>query len=154
MSKESANYAKALRQSQGEIGSLQWLGLKTRPDIQACVGIRASLQTWNPEWVFNTCKGVWRYLRATVWSEMIHHEQGSLDIYAESDASLGPAGSSLGLGVVISVGKNLVYWKSCRQCLTAFSTSAAETEAFATTLDEACRISALVVAITGYPQSW
>ena len=98
MSKESANYAKALRQSQGEIGSLQWLGLKTRPDIQACVGIRASLQTWNPEWVFNTCKGVWRYLRATVWSEMIHHEQGSLDIYAESDASLGPAGSSLGLG--------------------------------------------------------
>ena len=80
MPKDAKGYADHLKKAQGEIGSLQWLGLKTRPDIQACAGILASLQTWNPEWVYNATKGVWRYLRATVWSEMIHNEGGSLDV--------------------------------------------------------------------------
>ena len=148
--KDRADYANLLKKSQGEIGCLQWLGLKTRPDIQACVGILASLQTWNPEWVYQASKGVWRYLRATVWSEMIHHEKGSLDIYAESDASLGPSGSRSRTGVVISVGKNVVFWKSCRQCLTAFSTCEAETDACASALYEAGRIAELLRALTGY----
>ena len=122
------------------------LGLKTRPDIQ----MLAALQTWNPEWVYNATKGVWRYLRATVWSEMIHNEGGSLDIYAESDASLAPSGSRSRTGLVISVGHNLVLWKSCRQCFTAYSTCEAETDTCATALHEACKIAGMIKAVTGY----
>ena len=58
-------YDEALNQPQQEVGSLQWLALKTRPVIACITAICASVQSKNHEWAYNIAMEVWKYIHDT-----------------------------------------------------------------------------------------
>ena len=63
--RESMEYKRMLKRAQEEVGSLQWLALKTRPDIAAITAICAITQSrhqWTTVW---WAQEVWKYLKAT-----------------------------------------------------------------------------------------
>ena len=47
--RKAQSYKDNLKTAQDEVGSLQWLALKTRPDIAAITATCASLHSRNPE---------------------------------------------------------------------------------------------------------
>ena len=54
-----------LNLAQQEVGALQWLALKTRPDIAAITAICASMQTKDPERAYKFTQEIWKYLWTT-----------------------------------------------------------------------------------------
>ena len=54
-----------LNLAQQEVGALQWLALKTRPDIAAITAICASMQTKDHERAYKFTQEIWKYLWTT-----------------------------------------------------------------------------------------
>ena len=59
---ESHEYKKDLAEAQSETGSIQWLALKTRPDIAAIAAGAASIQTRCPKEALRLMAGTLKYM--------------------------------------------------------------------------------------------
>ena len=166
--KEAPEYAVQLEKSQIEVGALQWLAQKTRPDIAATTSIVASLQTRNPTEAIRLSMGIWKYLAAT-WDMAMRVEQMSgnpvselalepqkeyyLDAY--TDASFAPGGDRSRTGVVLALNGYIIHWTSNKQSIVAVSSCEAELNASVTGLKLAIGMHALVAELTpkaGRPQ--
>ena len=64
--REMMTLNKTLKAAQSDLGSLMWLGLRSRPDICAVIGTAACLVATNPNEARRICTGIWKYLRGTV----------------------------------------------------------------------------------------
>ena len=53
------------KEAHQELGTIQWLSLKYRPDISTVTSIAASCIAHNPKEALRMCDGIWRYLAAT-----------------------------------------------------------------------------------------
>ena len=161
------------RLAQKECGTLMWLALRSRPDVAACLGIAATQITSRPSESLRLCKGIWRYLRAT-WNQTLSYPFVEADenpaptsgqmkgpykwsFRIVSDASLAPGGSRSRSGVALFLGDHLLYWKSQRQALVAWSATEAEVEATAIAFQDGLKLHAVVselvdskVPITAY----
>ncbi|OLP85945.1 Retrovirus-related Pol polyprotein from transposon TNT 1-94 [Symbiodinium microadriaticum] len=148
------------RLAQKECGTLMWLALRSRPDIAACLGIAATQITSRPGESLRLCKGIWRYLRAT-WDQTLSysfaeagenpaptpepHEGPHKWIFRiVTDASLAPGGSRSRSGVALFLGEHLLYWKSQRQALVAWSATEAEVEATAIGFQDGLKLHAVI----------
>ena len=126
--KKTAEYKHLLKLTQQEVGSLQWLALKTRPDIACIVAICASMQTRQPAQALKLTEEVWKYL-LTTWDlgmNIIPNFDPEHHVRISADASFSPGGDRSITGVVIRVMDVIVHWCSCRQSLS--STAAHEAE--------------------------
>ncbi|CAE7437089.1 RE1 [Symbiodinium sp. CCMP2592] len=147
-----------MRLAQKEAGTLMWIALRSRPDIAACLGVASTLITSRPSESLRLCKGIWRYLRST-WEKTLHYRYGGGPVNpgggddtadAEwtfrivSDASLAPGGARSRSGVALFLGDHLVYWKSQRQSIVAWSATESEIEATAVAIQEGIKIHAVL----------
>jgi len=147
--KNTEDYALALGKCQIEVGALQWLAQKSRPDIAAITSIAASIQSKTPTEGLRVTAGIWKYLAAT-WNVAMRVEPASgcpvlvlpgngkgspsvpksryhVDIY--TDASLAPGGDRSRSGVVVAINGYIVHWVSKRQEISATSSCEAELNA-------------------------
>ncbi|CAE7300743.1 RE1 [Symbiodinium sp. CCMP2592] len=145
------SYQQELKLAQQEIGSLQWIALKTRPDIQSTVGQCASLASLDPSIALKVTKALWRYLRGTAGMTLNYKHSADTTLLGSSDASFSPGGGRSRSGSVILFGGNAIGWKSCRQSLTAYSTCEAECEAMATCTGFLTDTAALLQELTNRP---
>ena len=122
------SFAERLKHVQSELGSLMWLGLRSRPDICSTIGVTACLAATNPREAQRLCTGLWRYLRGTVDWGILYTASGTTTLDIHTDASFSPGGSKSRSGIVLKVGNNIISWKSLRQALTAFSATESELE--------------------------
>ena len=114
---KNEGHHKALTEVQSDIGSLMWISLRTRPDVQACVSMLACLSTVDPEYVLKCLKKVWRYLCGTFWLRLKYTGRCEKIITTASDASFAPQGSRSRTGITLFVGEDLIAWRSVRQGL-------------------------------------
>ena len=109
--KSAPEYRETFQQAQVEIGTLQRLAIKTRPDIAAITSILASMMTRTPTMVLKHVIGVWRYLAAT-WNVAMQYPRGDrvegsrliskeYRVTCMSDASFFPGGDRSRSGVCI-----------------------------------------------------
>ena len=145
-----AQYQQTLKDTQGELGSLLWVAIRSRPDIAAIVGAMASQATITPNVVLAASKQVWRYLRAT-WNQCMTYGWGrqGKQLWCSGDASFAPTGGRSRSGVVIQWGSHILAWKSERQKLTAFSVAEAELEASALALERGVAVQTLLAQFLG-----
>lgn len=112
------NYAKALKRAQSEVGCLQWIALRSRPDIAATVGSAACMSTVHPGSVSEICQGIWRYLSSTrdhgVFAPCNDPRYEDV-LWRYGDASLAPGASRSRTGVIIQWGEHVLSWKSQRR---------------------------------------
>ncbi|CAE7033277.1 RE1 [Symbiodinium sp. CCMP2592] len=145
-----------MKLAQKEAGTLTWIALRSRPDIAACLGVASTLITSRPSESLRLCKGIWRYLRST-WNKTLHYRYGGgpvspggSDADAEwtfrivSDASLAPGGARSRSGIALFLGDHLVYWRSQRQSIVAWSATESEIEATAAAIQEGIKIHAVL----------
>ena len=62
---KNAEYLVSLKRAQEEVGTLQWLAIKSRPDIAAAISMLASMQSRDPDQVVKLTTEVWRFLAGT-----------------------------------------------------------------------------------------
>ena len=120
-------YQENLKKAQAEVGSLQWLALKTRPDIAVITAICASLQSRNPVLAIDYCRETWRYLYNT--SDMCMNlitVPDKFKVRISADASFAPGGDRSRTGVIIRVAGAIVHWASNRQSGSVLSAHEAE----------------------------
>ncbi|CAE7365247.1 unnamed protein product [Symbiodinium sp. KB8] len=87
-------YQKRVKQGQSEVGSLMWVGLRSRPDIMSTVGAAACLLVNNPTETLRLTKGLWRFLRHTVNRCMQYKPlKANNDVHIHTDASYANGGS-------------------------------------------------------------
>ena len=124
------DYYKNLKTCQEEVGTLMWLGIKTREDILTAVSIAASMQTKDPQMTLKYVEGIWKYLAMT-WNEVkvIQPESDEWKLEITTDASHAPGGDRSRSGVVILLGNVVVHCHSGKQSITAISTCESEIEA-------------------------
>ena len=110
------------------MGALQWLALKTRPDIAAITAICASLQTRDPEKVVTWAKEIWKYLNSTkkMGTYLCPAKNPTLKVNISADASFAPGGDRSRTGVVIRVVGAIVHWTSNKQPGSVMSAHEAE----------------------------
>ena len=77
--KNSPEYDGNFQKAQIEIGTLQWLAIKTRPDIAAITSILASMMTRTPTTVLKHVAGIWKYL-ASSWDAALQYPRGGAQI--------------------------------------------------------------------------
>ena len=101
--KTTKEYAADLAEAQKEVGTLQWLAIKTRPDIAASCSAAASLTCGCPKACIQMCIGIWRYVAATWHYKIIvsASDEGSWTLLIATDASLSPGGGRSRSGVVV-----------------------------------------------------
>ena len=138
---KNESYHMALKQVQSDVGSLMWVSLRTRPDIQACTSMLSCLSTG--------LKKVWRYLRGTFWLRLKYTGSCERTILAASDASFAPQGSRSRTGIRLFVGEDLISCRSVRQGPVAWSTMECETDAAASGLQEALRLKTIIEELEG-----
>ena len=63
--KDEPEFEKNKKEAQREVGTIQWLSLKSRPDISTVTAIAASCIAHNPREALRLCDGIWKYLGAT-----------------------------------------------------------------------------------------
>ena len=146
-------YKEQLRACQSDIGSLMWAAMRTRPDIQALVSMRACLCVICPEYVLRKLRAVWKYARKTLWLSLQYVGSRSTVITSYSDCSFAAQGSRSRTGVVLKIGRDIVSWRSVRQKLTAWSVCEGESEAAATGLQDALHLKDIVDQLTGLRHS-
>ena len=131
--KLTEEYKCKLNLVQKEVGALQWLALKTRPDIAAITAICSSMQTRDPERAYKITQEIWKYLWTTknLVMKLVTVKTGPDVVTISADASFAPGGDRSRTGVAILVNGVIVHWCSTRQSLA--STSAHEAELNATT---------------------
>ena len=141
--KTKKSFQSDLHHAQMEVGTLQWLAIKTRPDIAAACSVVASMMNSNPNDAIETCKGIWKYVAAT-WHYKIKVEASAIvlgktsspewEMTIATDASHSPGGSKSRTGVVILLNGVPVHWTSTRQSMTALSSCESEVIAHVTGL--------------------
>ena len=128
-------YGAELHRAQSEIGSLFWLGLRTRPDLLATVGALSCMSTVDPRKTYKLATQVWRYVAGTRNKVLFFRAGGNLQeekLSIFGDASLAPGASRSRTGVVVKFGGYTIAYRTQRQSLTAYSAFEAEVEAAAT----------------------
>ena len=109
-------YMLMLKRAQEEVGSLQWLALKTRPDIATITAVCASIQTKNPGQASMWTTEIWKYLNYTAGLGMnLVPEKAEAMVRIAADASITPGGERTRVGVVIRVENAIVHWSSNKQ---------------------------------------
>ena len=141
--RSTAEYIESVPQAQAEVGTLQWLAIKTRPDIAAITSILASLITRCPSEVVRVVGGVWKYLAAT-WNVTLNYKmmgsgqigdsqltanQKEMKLTTLTDASFAPGGDRSRSGYCVYFGPHLIHWGSTKQQVTAMSSCEAELDA-------------------------
>ena len=126
--KKTTEYKRLLKLTQQEVGSLQWLALKTRPDIACIVAICASMQTRQPQQALKITEEMWKYLFNTqsFGMDIIPNFQPEHPVRISAGASFAPWGNRSRTGVVIRVMDVIVHWCSCRQSLSSMAAHEAE----------------------------
>ena len=124
-----------LHRAQSEVGSLFWLGLRTRPDLLATVGALSRMSTVDPRKTYKLATQVWRYVAGTK-NKVLFFKAG-VDLNEAKhgifrDTSLAPGASRSRAGVVVKFGDHVIAYRTQRQSLTAYSAFEAEVEAAAT----------------------
>ena len=115
------------------VGCLNWIVLRTRPDIAWATGRAASLITHDPDTCFIRVKHICQYLHHTLSYALRCVPiplQSKHKLWVLGDASFAPTGEKSQQGVVVyhgitsnqRKGGNLVQWRSSRQDLIAKST--------------------------------
>ena len=143
-------YTEQLRDCQSQVGALLWVSLRTRPDLNATVGILASHMSFNPSETLKFLKGLWRYLRYTQ-DFGLKYSTGSAGnrLTTSSDASWSPGGSKSRSGSTVHWGSHLIAFKSQRQTLRAFSPAEAELDAVGSSLQLGCKVQHMIQCIAG-----
>ena len=149
-------YTEVLKKAQSEVGCLQWLALRSRPDIAATVGSVACLSAIHPGVALKLCQGIWRYLSSTRNHGVFFAPGSPESCFADSlwlygDASLAPGASRSRTGVVIKWGDHVLSWKSQRQALTAWSAFEAEVDAGASACQVGVPVKILLQKVLGQP---
>ena len=141
------------------VGCLNWIALRTRPDIAWATSRAASLITHDPDSAADTC-----FIRVKHMCEYLHHTlsytlrcvpippQSKNKLWVLRDASFAPTGEKSQQGVVVyhgiasnqRKGGNLVQWRSSRQDLIAKSTCEAELIASSEALQQGENISIVI----------
>ena len=115
---------------QGESGVLNWIALRSRPDISCICSTCASLMTVNPQDVMHHIRGIWRYLAATKNEALTFSGNGtSTHMTIASDASFCPGGDRPRTGIVIMWMGSVVHWVCKKQTLATLSSCEAELSA-------------------------
>ena len=141
------------------VGCLNWIALRTRPDIAWAAGRAASLITHDPQEAMIRVKHICQYLQYTSGYTLryipipkSHHEV----LWGMGDASYAPTGEKSQQGIVLlhgvnsssQTGGNLVQWRSGRQDLIAKSTCEAELIATSETLQQCENVSIVISEMT------
>ena len=119
------------------MGCLNWIALRTRPDIAWATSRAASLITHDPDLCFIRVKHICQYLHHTLSYALRCvpiPSQSKQKLWVLGDASFAPTGEKSQQGIVVyhgitsnqRQGGNLVQWRSSRQDLVAKSTCEAE----------------------------
>ena len=141
------------------VGCLNWIALRTRPDIAWATSRAASLITHDPQEAMIRVKHICQYLQYTLGYTLryipipkSHHEV----LWGMGDASYAPTGEKSQQGIVLLHGVNstshtggtLVQWRSGRQDLIAKSTCEAELIATSETLQQCENVSIVISEMT------
>ena len=137
------------------VGCLNWIALRTRPDIAWATSRAASLITHDPDTCFVRVKHVCQYLHhklsyALQYVPIPHQSKHKL--WVLGDASFAPTGEKSQQGVVVyhgitsnqRKGGNLVQWRSSRQDLIAKFTCEVELIASSEALQQGESISIVI----------
>ena len=109
------------------IGSLLYLGLRTRPDILVAVLILARFQNSPTAFCHRAAKRLLRYLKGSV-SMGFDYTPGNMDfvMFVDSDHAADITDRKSTSGYIGKVGKAIVHWGARKQNSTALSTCEAE----------------------------
>ena len=141
------------------VGTINWIALRTRPDIAWATSRAASLISRDTEAAFIRLKHICQYLRATIGFNIkfqpLQPTQKNL-IWTCGDASFAPDGCASHQGIVIIHGTtsrdpkqgNIVHWKSNRQSLITKSTCEAELIASSEAMEQALNVSLALAELT------
>ena len=132
--KNSPGYYQWLKRAQTLVGNLQWISLRTRPDVTAIANMLASATTLAPKQVCELSKGVFRYLVSTADYKLSCALPSSivptgcgLEVYG--DASWSPGGGRSRSGWTVFWSGSLIEYGSSKQALTSLSSCEAELRA-------------------------
>ena len=139
------------------MGCLNWIALRTRPDIAWATSRAASLITHDPDLCFVRVKHICQYLQHTLSYALRYvpvppTSKQKLCHGVLGDASFAPTGEKSQQGIVVyhgitsnqRQGGNLVQWRSSRQQLVAKSTCEAELIAASEALQQGENISIVI----------
>ena len=137
------------------VGCLNWIALRTRPDIAWATSRAASLITHDPDTCFVRVKHICQYLHHTLSYALRCvpiPPQSKQKLWVLGDASFAPTGEKSQQGIVVyhgitssqRKGGNLVQWRSSRQDLIAKSTCEAELIASSEALQQGENISIVI----------
>ena len=132
--KADPGYYAWLKHAQTLVGNLQWISLRTRPDVTAIINMLISATTVSPKQVCELSKGVFRYLvgssgyklSCALPSPMVNTSRG-LEVYGAASWSSGGGKSRSGWAVFWS--NALVEYGSTKQVLTSLSSCESELRA-------------------------
>ena len=137
------------------VGCLNWIALRTRPDIAWATSRAASLITHDPDLCFIRVKHICQYLQHTLGYALRYvpvPPTSKQKLWVLGDASFAPTGEKSQQGIVVyhgitsnqRQGGNLVQWRSSRQDLVAKSTCEAELIAASEALQQGENISIVI----------
>ena len=140
-------------------GCLNWIALRSRPDIAWATGRAASLITHDPDLCFIRVKHICQYLQHTLSYALRYvpiPPSSKQKLWVLGDASFAPTGEKSQQGIVVyhgitsnqRQGGNLVQWRSSRQDLVAKSTCEAELIATSEALQQGENISIVISEMT------
>ena len=141
------------------VGCLNWIALRTRPDIAWATSRAASLITHDPDLCFIRVKHICQYLQHTLSYALRYvpvPPTPKQKLRVPGDASFAPTGEKSQQGIVVyhgitsnqRQGGNLVQWRSSRQDLVAKSTCEAELIATSEALQQGENISFVISEMT------
>ena len=141
------------------VGCLNWIALRSRPDIAWATSRAASLITHDPDLCFIRVKHICQYLQHTLSYALRYvpiPPTSKQKLWVLGDASFAPTGEKSQQGIVVyhgitsnqRQGGNLVQWRSSRQDLVAKSTCEAELIATSEALQQGENISIVISEMT------
>ena len=141
------------------VGCLNWVALRSRPDIAWATSRAASLVTRDPDLCFLRVKHICQYLQHTLSYALRYvpiPPTLKQKLWVLGDASFAPTGEKSQQGIVVyhgitsnaRMGGNLVPWRSSRQDLVAKSTCEAELIAASEALQQGENISIVISEMT------
>ena len=141
------------------VGCLNWIALRSRPDIAWATSRAASLITHDADLCFVRVKHICQYLQYTLSYALRYvpiPPTSKQKLWVLGDASFAPTGEKSQQGIVVyhgitsnsRRGGNLVQWRSSRQDLVAKSTCEAELIAASEALQQGENISIVIAEMT------
>ena len=105
--RNTTEYALDVHKGQEEIGVINWIALRSRPDISCASSTVASNLTVGPLETLKQTRSIWRYIAATKDEMLTFSGNESDKLITSADASYTPGGDRSRTGVVIR-------WLGCR----------------------------------------